>query len=338
MRTMISRWFLFGLLLGWALTHATVFGQQAGKTTDAKPAAVDKIRQGLDKTITIDYTGQNLAEALNHFREKTGLPINLDSTAFMNQMPMPPGAVDPMGGQVVIKGKDEKASKILRRTLSAHRLSYVIIDDAILVTSEDTAVMRQMRQRVSVDLDEVPLKKAARDLAKSHGINLVIDPKVMKQADAPVTLQLDNTGIETTLRLLAELASLKAVRMGNVVFITSEEKAKKIHAEEQHQFDNPLNPNMPGMVYPPIVNFGMAGGFGGIAVPVQMTPSVTATSPIAPPPAQAPPAPPVKAVEPVRPGENAPATAPPPPPPSVQRPAAPPVPPTPPPEPAVKAR
>jgi hypothetical protein len=323
MRTLISRWFLFGLLFGWALTHATVFGQQTGKTTDTKPVTVDKIRQGLDKTITIDYTGQTLAEALNHFREKTGLPINIDSVAFMNQMPMPPGG-DPMGGQVTIKGTNEKASQILRRTLSAHRLSYVFIDDAILVTSEDTAVMRQMRQRVSVDLDEVPLKKAARDLAKNHGINLVIDPKVMKQAEAPVSLQLDNTGIETTMRLLAELASLKAVRMGNVVFITNEEKAKRIQDEEKHQFDNPLNPNMPGIAYPPAI--GLVGGFGGIAMPAQaiqkVAPPVVDVAP--PPPVQAPP-PPVKPIDPVNRGGSAPANPPPPPPlPSVQRPVEPP--------------
>jgi hypothetical protein len=319
---MISRWFLFGLLLGWALTHATVFGQQAGKTTDAKPAAVDKIRQGLDKTITIDYTGQTIAEALNHFREKTGVPINIDPVALMNQMPMPPGGGEPIGGQFVIKGKDEKASQILRRTLSAHRLAYVIIDDAVLVTSEDTAVMRQMRQRVSVDLDEVPLKKAARELAKNHGINLVIDPKVMKQAEAPVSLQLENTGIETTLRLLAELASLKAVRMGNVMFITSEEKAKKIHAEEQHQFDNPLNPNMPGAYpYPPILNLGMAGGFGGIAMPAMPVQAIQKVLPPAPGGGVV-----VEAPGPV-PVQPPAADAPPPPPPPAQRPAAPPAPP-----------
>jgi hypothetical protein len=330
MQTIISRWFLFGLLLGWALTHATVFGQPGGKTTDTKPAAVNKIRQGLDKTVTIDFTGQTLAEALNHFREKTGVPINLDPAAFIQVGPNPG---NPMAGDVIIKGTNEKASQILRRFLNAHRLTYIIIDDAVLVTSEDTAVIRQMCQRVSVDLDEVPLRKAVRDLAKSHGINLVIDPKVAKQADAPVSLQLDNTGIETTFRLLAELASLKAVRMGNVVFITSEEKAKKIRAEEKHQFDNPPNPNVPGIVYPPAMPFKMAGGFGGIVPPPApafdrplVAPPVP-VQPIAPPPKQgvAPAVPP----PPLPPGVNPAPPPPPPPPPAVQRPPVP-LPPAPP--------
>ncbi len=327
MRTLISRWFLFGLLLGWALTHATVFGQDAGKTTDTKPAAADKIRQGLDKSITIDYTGQSLAEALNHFREKIGLPINIEPIAMMQAGQAAfPDLGEPMAPQVTIKGTNEKASQILRRTLSAHRLTYIVIDDAVLVTSEDAAVMRQMRQRVSVDLDQVPLKKAVRDLAKSKGINLVIDPLVMRDADTPVSLQLDNTGIETTLRLLAELAYVKAVRMGNVVFITSEDKAKKIQAEEKHQFDNPHNPDRPSL-YPP---GGWIGGGAVMPLPLPAPNQIFQQAPfkVAPPGVGAPPVP----VEPIAPPKKgvAPGNPPPPPPlPGVQNPALPPAPPPP---------
>src|SRR5215813_10820554 len=48
MRTIISRWFMFGLLLGWALTHATVFGQTAKTGEEPKSALpISKIRAGL---------------------------------------------------------------------------------------------------------------------------------------------------------------------------------------------------------------------------------------------------------------------------------------------------
>ena len=278
MRSAISRWFLFGLLLGWSLTHASVFGQVVGQPAGVAqpgiaqpglpqpgggvkftPMAPDKIRQGLDKVITVDYTAQSLSDAINHLRDRTGLPITLDQMVIL-QMGVNP---DDNSGALQVKATKEKASQVLRRTLDAYRLCFIIIDGTILVTTEETAVFRQMRQRVSVDLDNVPLQKAARDLAKAHGLNLVIDPKVLKQSETPVTLQLENAGIETTVRLLAELGSLKAVRMGNVMFITNEDKAKKIREEEKDQFDNPLNPNVPLMV-PGI----RGGGFGGpIAMP-----------------------------------------------------------------------
>jgi len=262
MRKHISRWFLFGLLLGWSLTHATVFGQPVGKTaanTGKVGAGVDKLRQGLDKAITVDFTGQSLEEVLNHIKDRSGLPISIDdaSIAMMGMNFVRPDG-QPM--QFQVKATNEKASTVLRKFLNNYRLCYVIFEDSLLITAEEMALLRQMRQRVSVNLEDVPAKKAITDLARNHGINLVIDPKVVKQAETPVSLQVDNTGIETAVRLLAELASLKAVRMGNVMFVTSEDKAKKIRDEEQHQFDNPLNPNVPGG---PPIGIGFGGGFGG---------------------------------------------------------------------------
>jgi hypothetical protein len=300
MRSIISRWFLFGLLVGWSLTHATVFGQSTGK--DMKPAAVDKLRQALDKTITVDFTGQSLIETLNHIRDRAGLKVKIDDQALaaIGMHPLLNGGGGGAPEAIHVKATNEKTSQVLRKFLSPYQLCYVIIDDTLLITSEDTAVMRQMRQRVSIDFDEVPLKKAVRELAKNHAINLVIDPKVMKQSETPVSLQLENTGIETALRLLAEMANLKAVRMGNVMFITSEEKAKKIREEEQHQFDNPLNPNLPA-----IVGNAMGGIFGGgIAMPapavqVQVRPPNPAPPPpiadVPPLPKQADPQKPVEA-------------------------------------------
>jgi type II secretory pathway component GspD/PulD (secretin) len=313
---MISRWFLFGLLFGWALTHATVFGQQsAGKTA----SALEKLRANLDKNITIDYNGQSLTDVLNHFRDKTGVPINIDQTALMQGVPVPDGNV----GQVTLKATNEKASQILRKLLNAHQLCYILFEDSVLVTTEDMATMRQMRQRVSVDVEDIPFNKAVRNLAKNHGLNLVIDPKVMKQSEAPVSLQLENAGIETAVRLLAELANLKAVRMGNVMFVTTEEKAKKIREEEQHQLDNPLSPNLP--VPPPAIRVG--GAFGGVMVP----PAIPQAIPnLGPPPRVVNPAPTASSPDDVKPAPKAipplPADPSAVPPPNLERPAAPRVP------------
>jgi hypothetical protein len=282
MRTIISRWFLFGLLLGWSLTHATVFGQPAASVTTPSPgtggsgpapkaATTDKVRAGLDKVITVDYTGQSINDVLNHLRQQTNLTISIDQMAVLG-MGMNP---DDNVGQITVKATKEKTSQVLRKLLNPYRLCYIVQEDSVLVTSEEMAVFRQLRQRVSVDVEEVPFKKAVRDLAKTHGLNLVIDPLVMKQTEIAVSLQVENTGVETAVRLLAEMARLKAVRMGNVMFITNEEKAKKIREEESQTFDNPLNPNIP------IGPGGFGGGFGGIAMPPRIAPAIPGI-PVAP--------------------------------------------------------
>ena len=47
MKSILSRWFMFGLLVGWALSHTTVFGQPgASLPQKAQPlSAAEKLRQ-----------------------------------------------------------------------------------------------------------------------------------------------------------------------------------------------------------------------------------------------------------------------------------------------------
>ena len=289
MRMNLSRLFLMSLLLGWALSHATVLGQ------DKTVSAIDKLRQGLDKTITVDYAGQTLAEVLKHLQDKTGVPIDLDPMASANMAGdplVPPGGAPTL---IKIKATNEKASQVLRRFLNVHCLSYVILDHGVFVSHYEDAIARQYLQRVNVAVEDVPFKKAVRDLAKKHGINLMIDPKMMKQADTAVSVELDNVSLETAVRMLAELANLKTARMGNAVFITSEEKAKKMREEEQSQFDNPLNgPTGPNSMRASGVNggFGMAFQVGPNPPPLpfagQVMPAVQVPAPV-PAPGNAPP-------------------------------------------------
>jgi hypothetical protein len=346
MRTVISRWFLFGLLVGWALTHAAVFAQEkeTGKAVSKTPAdPLEKLRANLAKTVTLDYTGNSLTEVLNHIREKTGVAINIDQVALMQVgidvvNGLNPGA--PMQ-QVSVKATNEKVSQVLRKLLGSHQLAYVILDEAVLVTTEDVAVSRQMRQRVSVNVEDVPFNKAVRSLAKAHGVNLVIDPKVAKDAETAVTLQLEDAALETSVRLLAELANLKSVRMGNVLFITTEAKAAKIRAEEPNPLDG-LNPNMP---IPPVIRGNLAGGigFGGMMggagiggparpVPVQAIPKVFPQG--GPPPGIVPPRP----ANPALPANPPPLNDPLPPPPKKTAPAVGDLPPPPPPPPVIERR
>jgi hypothetical protein len=259
MRRFISYWLVLGLLIGWTLYPATVLGQTS-VSKSATPG--ETLRANLDKSVTIDYNGESLKDVISHFREKTGLSILIDPVATQldpNVNVVPPNGA-PMQVGIPLKAANEKASQVLRKLLNQFSLTYIIIDDGILVTTNEMAAARQLLVRVSVDIDEVPLKKAVRDLAKRHAVNVVLDPKVSKQAETSVSLQLENTSVETTFRMLAEMASLKAIRMGNVMFVTSEEKAKAIRDEESHQLDTPLYSNFPGSEGAPLIRGAMPAG------------------------------------------------------------------------------
>src|SRR5262249_7313666 len=155
-------------------------------------------------------------DAIQHLREKTRLNIALDNMALQlvgimpddpnNPMPFPPPR------PVNLKGdRDTKVRVSLQRMLNSYNLTYVILEDSVFVTNDETAVHRMMNQRISVNYKDVPLSKALKELSRATAINMIIDPRQVKDAQATVTLDVDDATIETTVRLLAEVGGMKAV-------------------------------------------------------------------------------------------------------------------------------
>src|SRR5205814_856089 len=119
-----------------------------------------------------------------------------------------------------------------RTVCSQHGLTFAIVGDHILISTEDVVNYRQLRQRVSVDLDGIALPKALKDLSVQTATNLLLDPRSIKTAgDAKITLQLEDVPLDTAVRLMAEMAGLKPVRLGNVLFVTTEERAERLKVD-----------------------------------------------------------------------------------------------------------
>src|SRR5262249_31937001 len=121
----------------------------------------------------------------------------------------------------------------LRAMLGQFNLSYTILGDRVLITSEEMAVYRQLRPPVSLDLDGTPLRTALNQLARQTAVNLLLDPRAAKEAQTPLTVRVDDVPLEAAVRLLAEFAGLKPARMGNVLLVTTEERADKLRAEPE---------------------------------------------------------------------------------------------------------
>lgn len=233
-----QRCLFLGLLLFWSVSHI-----QVGRAQDDPPAKeethAEKARKALDTSMVIDFTGNSLQEVLEHLSQKARIHFVLDRNILNG--PVDDGMGGAQGGQMNIKS--ERAGTLrttLRRFLSPYGLTYVVLEDSVLITTEEMGLFRQMRQRVSIDVKKQPLDTALKSLARRTGLNLVIDPRNAKEAQSQVTLELDDATLETAVKLLAEMGSLKAVRMGNVLFVTSEARAEKIRREEQG--NSPLGP------------------------------------------------------------------------------------------------
>jgi hypothetical protein len=251
-----------GLALAWALTPPALAAAPATPETKAKAdSPSEKIKKALDQTISLDITEQPLHLAINQLREQTKINFVLDRFT-IQQM-----GIDPESAQVTVKLKDVKARTALRMILNSYNLSFAIIGDTVLISTDDMAMFRQMRQRVNLDVDKVEIAKAIKQLARDTATNLIIDNRAAKEAQTAVTLQMDDVPLETAVRLMAEMAGLKPVRVGNVLFVTT-----KANANEMRQ-DPDLAPNpQPGNPRAEMMMMmgggmpGMPGGPGGAPV------------------------------------------------------------------------
>jgi hypothetical protein len=218
------RWFGMGFLLAWALSHSAVVNAQ---NEPARAAPADKIRRSLDQVVSFDYQGNSFGDAIAHLKERTQLPIVIDQVALRQR-----GIGEGTSQTVELRNVRGKVKQALQQLLNGFNLTYVILEDSLLITSEETAVTRQMRQRVPIELTNVSADKALRDIAHKAGISLVFDPRVGKAVHQTISLQVEEATVETGLRLIAELVDLKAVRMGNIMFVTDPTRADRIRREE----------------------------------------------------------------------------------------------------------
>ena len=165
-----------------------------GPKTDPKPdkPAAAAIRKALDASGNFDFTGVNLGGVVNTLNEQYKINIVLDR-AVIQQM-----GFDPEGMPVELKMKEGKLRNALRALVGQYNLTFAIVGDNLLITTEEMAVYRQLKQRVGVDYDSVPLSKALKEMSAKYGVSVVFDPKAVKSkaVENPVTLSVDDVPFE----------------------------------------------------------------------------------------------------------------------------------------------
>ena len=215
-----------GLLLAIAIGSAAFLTAGPGPDAARKtPSAVDKVRKALDEPMSLEVTNQPLGVALNQIRERTGINFVVDRLTIQQ------AGIDPEQMQISVKLKDVKARSCLRSVLGSYNLGYAIIGDTVLVSTDDMAMHRQVRQRVNIDLEDVEFADALKQVARDTGASLLLDTRVAKDAHKKVTVQLEDVPLETAVRLMAETAGLKPVRVGNVLFVTSKANAVAMQSD-----------------------------------------------------------------------------------------------------------
>lgn len=262
---------LAGAALALALTAAPA---PAAPDKDNSVSPVEKLRKDLDKTITVKIDKQSLSAAVEALRNQTKINFILDSLTIQQQLGFSPDAPP---SPVEVDLKDVKVRAVLRAVLAPYNLSFAPVGDAVVITTEDVAMLRQMRQRISVDFDKVEFAVALKQIARGTGVNLVLDGRVGKEAAAKVSLQMEDAPLETVVRLLAEMANLKPVRVGNVLFVTGKANANEMRQDPDNATPNPNVGAQQALVQLGGLPPGAGGPVGGVAVPPGVAPVVPPT-------------------------------------------------------------
>lgn len=268
MRTLRSLFAAAALLSAGPLAAAPA---PSASVKSESPAAA--ARRALDDVGDYHYQARSLNDVLAEVKDRSRVNVTLDPNV-MNY------GLDPNLPSVNVDLKRAKLRDALKAILAPHNLRVGIIRDGLYISHDDGVTAYQLRQSVSVDCDGTLFEKAVAALIADTGANVVVDPRLKEKAAVPIVLKLDEVPLETAIRLLSEMADLRAVRMSNVIFITSKDRAESLRKDA----DGPIPPAHPTPGVQQINLNGVGfGGFGGIAVP-----ALPAIAPVPAPPAPEP--------------------------------------------------
>jgi type II secretory pathway component GspD/PulD (secretin) len=233
-------------------------GVAAPVSSDDKPKSefpAERIKKALDQNISINQEQVSWQNVLDVIKEQTKINIVVDQST-LNQY-----GITGDHPTISVNLKDVKARKAIQSAISQLHLSYAVVGDHVFISFEENCLARQFRQKVSIEVKDVAIKAVLHNLSRETGVNILLDPRLKTEAENPVSLQLDDATFDAAVRLLAELAGLKPVRIGSLVFVTSEARADKL------KDDNELlkfNPQGQPTIIDRVIGGGFAGGIGGV--------------------------------------------------------------------------
>jgi hypothetical protein len=200
--------------------------------------AAEKQHRALDQVRNLEIPEQTLDLAVNQLREQTGINFLIDRAAVVATTPplgMFPGTgINPMipnpYAHVRVQGSFHglPVRSAVAKLLRPHELMHVLVGDTVLITTREKAFDRQLEQTVRVHAEATPLGAVLKQLARETGANLVLDPRSSQQGQTALTVNLDEVPLETAVDVLADEAGLRAVRLSNVLYVTSETRADKL--------------------------------------------------------------------------------------------------------------
>jgi hypothetical protein len=113
-----------------------------------------------------------------------------------------------------------------------NNVSFLVRRGAIeITTTERASLPDRLLQMVTVRLQRVTLAEALHTLAEEAGVSVVVDVRVAERTRRVVTVNLANEAVWNVMHALLNMGGLRAVAVGNFLYVTSAENATRLHRE-----------------------------------------------------------------------------------------------------------
>lgn len=205
-----------------------------------------ELRQSLGQTIQfngIDDAKATLRDALDLISKRYNLTFDINEEAFKRAEIAEVGKVEIF--PTPMPAMQAKMEDVLRKILSrlSPKAAFFIRGDAIEITTTEAIRKEFFADRpqtpgplpplVSGLFEKVTLETALKEL--NHYDNVVLDARADKEGQATVSADLANVPLDTAVRMFADMAGLKVVKLGNALYVTSKENAKALQQEQEQQ-------------------------------------------------------------------------------------------------------
>jgi hypothetical protein len=240
MNTAISRWGGLVLLAVVLSAPGPVSAAQPGG-----PPGRQELRQRLSEPVKFpgfDDPKTTLTEALDALAKRYDLAFDINDQAFKDAEMADVHKFE-IASPNPVPEMHTRLRTVLKKILGrvSPRATFVVREDRIEVTTWD-AVRKEFYQGrteevlpplVQGTFEGKPLDEALKELSQGTGVTVLLDGRSIKEGKTPVTADLVNVPLDTAVRLLADMAGLKAVQVDAVLYVTTPDNARALREEQE---------------------------------------------------------------------------------------------------------
>ena len=200
--------------------------RQAHSHTDPNAALEQSVTVGFDE-------GTRLSDALELISDKYDLTIVFNNKAFEQIGRSKPRDEIQQAKVRLPKMVDVKLREVLPMLLDQANADYLVRDQMMVIVPQDWVKSAMaIRQLVDVNFEHASLTHIVDVLARRSGASIVVDERVAKIADEPMSVRMQRVPLVTAVAVLADTKSLHAVAVGNLIYVTSRQNAEEFEAKQ----------------------------------------------------------------------------------------------------------